>query len=790
MADERRVQQLLDELMDSECTPEEVCSNCPELLPEVRRRWRQMRIVEAELDSLFPTTQPDPDTDTRAPWHAGTDLPRIPGYEVKALLGRGGMGIVYKARHLPLNRFIALKMLIAGAYAGSRERSRFQREAEAVASLRHPNIVQVYDVGDHEGRPFFTMELLEGGSLTQALAGTPQPAGQAAALLATLAGAMQVAHQGGIVHRDLKPANILLTADGTPKIADFGLARYFNEEPALTLNGARVGTPSYMAPEQVIGKAGTIGPAADIYSLGVLLYEMLTGRPPFRGDMAAETERQVIAEEPVPPSRLNAKVPRDLETICLKCLHKAPQRRYADAGALAEDVRRFVEGRPIRARRISPLERAWRWCGRNPAGAALGAMVLVLAGLSVGGALRLQRQQLERRIEVERRRGQARLAIERTLGNQEDLRQRGLWEDAKVALALAETHLYDARSDDLQRRLAQAHFELDQAIRAEAEDPGLVLRMAKAEAELGHARRVEALLERATSSQPRDPKTWIQSGLVRDRLGRTDQAVADFVRAMELFPQDRFFASPRSLLILELAGHERVFTALLEARPDDKQLWIGRGRYHALRDRWRPAAADFARGIEPVASPATHEYYEYACLLLLVGDKERYRGLIQTLGDQVDKTKDPRLAYELARACVLTPEKSADPERVIRWARLAAESAPLAWHTHVVGAAYYRAGDYEEALRWLTTSLEGPWDMGRPLNQFVLAMTHRRMSHAARAATLLEESIRSYEELESRRVDGAVPGVFAADWLTIQIYHHEAESLFMDSSQKTHKGAR
>ena len=248
---------------------------------------------------------------------------------MEAFLGRGGMGIVYKARHLRLNRFVALKMLITGAYAGPRERARFQREAEAVAGLRHANIVQVYDVGDHEGWPYFTMELLEGGSLAQAVAGTPQPARQAAAILATLAEAVQVAHQGGIVHRDLKPANILLAADGTPKIADFGLARHFDGGPALTLSGARIGTPSYMAPEQLIGKAGTIGPAADIYALGALLYEMLTGRPPFRGETASETERQAIHDEPVPPWRLNPKVPRDLETICLKCLHKDPQRRYA-----------------------------------------------------------------------------------------------------------------------------------------------------------------------------------------------------------------------------------------------------------------------------------------------------------------------------------------------------------------------------------------------------------------------------------------------------------------------------
>ncbi len=211
-----------------------------------------------------------------------------------------------------------LKMLIAGAYAGPHERARFQREAEAVASLRHANIVQIYDVGEHEGRPYFTMEFVEGGSLARTLAGTPQPARQAAAMLAELAQAVHVAHQGGIVHRDLKPANILLTTEGTPKIADFGLARHLDGESALTVSGIGMGTPSYMAPEQASGTVGTIGPAADIYSLGALLYELLTGRPPFRGETASETERQVIAAEPVPPMRLNPKVPRDLETICLR----------------------------------------------------------------------------------------------------------------------------------------------------------------------------------------------------------------------------------------------------------------------------------------------------------------------------------------------------------------------------------------------------------------------------------------------------------------------------------------
>jgi tetratricopeptide (TPR) repeat protein len=732
-----------------------------------------MCAIEAQLDALFPTPGPELDP--------GANLPQIPGYEVEALLGRGGMGIVYKARHLRLNRPVALKMLLGGTYAGSQERARFQREAEAVASLHHVNIVQVYDVGDHQGWPYFTMELLDGGTLTQALAGTPQPARQAAALLVTLAEAVHVAHQGEIIHRDLKPANILFTAGGTPKIADFGLARHFNGESALTLSGARMGTPSYMAPEQVFGKADAIGPAVDIYALGALLYEMLTGRPPFRGETISETERQVTTDDPVPPARLNPKVPRDLETICLKCLHKEPQRRYADCGALADDVRRFVEGRPIRARRTSPLERAWRWCRRNPAGAALAVMVAVIVILSAGGILWVQRQQLERRMERELKRGRARLAIEEALGHQEELRHQALWEDARAKLTLAETRLYDAESDELRQRLVRAHSELDEAIRAEADNPGLALRMAQAEAELGRPERVEALLARATSRQPLDSNTWVQCGLVRERLGRIDQAVSDFAKAIELLPRDRFFASPRSRFIVELASHERVFSALLEAQPREKDLWIGRGRYHALRDHWRLAAADYSRGLEPNPIPDTQEYYEFACLLQLVGDKGRYRQLIQRFATKVDETKEPRLAYELARACIITPDMAADPKRVIAWALLAAESATLPWHSHVVGAAYYRAADYEQALGWLHKSLEGAWDMGQPLNRFVLTMVHRRMGNAEQAAALHKESIRLYEEMESSRVDGAVPRVFPADWMTLQIYRRELDLLFTGS---------
>jgi serine/threonine-protein kinase len=459
MSDESRVQQLLDEILDSERSPEEVCADCPELLAEVRKRWKEMRLVKAELDALFPTPGSNRDVDTPAPWNPAAGLPSIPGYQVEAVLGRGGMGIVYKARHVRLNRPVALKMLLAGAYASPEERERFLREAEAVAGLRHPNLVQVHDMGEHDGRPYFTMEFVEGGTLAQKLLGTPQPILQAAALVATLAEAVQVAHQGGIVHRDLKPANILLQrkpeisipkspsgnpdsgsappaplSDFDPKIADFGLARHLEGGSGLTLSGARVGTPSYMAPEQALGKTHALGPPADIYSLGAVLYELLTGRPPFRGETTTETQLQVLHQDPVSPSRLNPRVPRDLETICLKCLEKDPPRRYATAAALAEDLRRFSEGKPIQARPVGRAERLWRWARRNPSAALLLAAALALVGLVGGGGVWAERQRAERRAEKAQQEGRARQAVETRLEQAAILQRQGRWPEARAAL--------------------------------------------------------------------------------------------------------------------------------------------------------------------------------------------------------------------------------------------------------------------------------------------------------------------------------------------------------------------
>jgi len=322
---------------------------------------------------------------------ACTGWPRVPGYEIIEMLGEGGMGVVYKARQVGLNRLVALKMIRGGAQARPDHLARFGIEAQAVARLRHPNILQIFDIGAVDGQPFFSLELLEGGRLADRLDGTPQPARPSAELMAILALAIDAAHQAGIVHRDLKPTNVLFTEDGTPKITDFGLAKRLESTDNPTETGLVMGSPSYMAPEQARGHVRDIGPAADVYALGAILYEMLTGRPPFKGETPIETIRQVTDDDPVPPSRLVPRVARDLETICLKCLKKEMRKRYDSAQALADDLRRYLNREPIKARPTPFWERGAKWARRRPFAAAVAAVVpLVLLG-SFAGILQYQR---------------------------------------------------------------------------------------------------------------------------------------------------------------------------------------------------------------------------------------------------------------------------------------------------------------------------------------------------------------------------------------------------------------
>jgi hypothetical protein len=325
---------------------------------------------------------------------AAEPAPTIDGYEIECELGRGGMGVVYRALHLRLQRRVALKTILS-EHAQGEALQRFLNEAHVVARLAHPNIVQIHEVGEVSGRPFFSLELVSGGNLEEQFGGKPQAWRPLAKTMATLARAVHAAHEQGVIHRDLKPANVLLTRDGTPKITDFGIAKQLDAQ-RQTQTGKILGTPCYMAPEQALGRNELVGPATDIYALGAILYDGVTGRPPFLAESTMDTLMQALTREPVPLRALQPLVPRDLEVICLKCLEKRPERRYSSALELAEDLERLLSGSPISARPVGRLEHAVRWARRSPAAAALVvvsclAIITLLAG-SLWFTRRLQRE--------------------------------------------------------------------------------------------------------------------------------------------------------------------------------------------------------------------------------------------------------------------------------------------------------------------------------------------------------------------------------------------------------------
>ncbi len=309
-----------------------------------------------------------------------SNLPYFGDYELLEEVARGGMGVVYKARQKSLNRIVAVKMILGGQFTTEADVKRFRTEAEAAANLKHPNIVAIHETGEHEGKHYFSMDYVEGKNLAQVIGGEPLPAQKAATLLKTIAEAVHYAHQRGTLHRDLKPHNVMVDTDGQPHITDFGLAKLLEQQSDLTHTGTVMGSPSYMPPEQASGRLGEIGPASDVYSLGAILYQMLTGKAPFLGATAVNTLRAVIEQEPVPPSKLNAKAPNDLETICLKCLEKKPERRYASARDLAEELDRFLNYEPILAKPAGGLRRVWNWTQKNP-WALVGAFALLLLGV-------------------------------------------------------------------------------------------------------------------------------------------------------------------------------------------------------------------------------------------------------------------------------------------------------------------------------------------------------------------------------------------------------------------------
>jgi WD40 repeat protein/predicted Ser/Thr protein kinase len=390
----------LQALLAGELVPEEQatveahlagCTGCQRLLDELTDlgldQWRRLMTPPPDTLPIFTASLTEQTT-----WTLGLpeNRPVAPvGYEVLEELGRGGMGIVYKARQRSLNRLVALKVMMEASGASAADRERFRREAEAAALLHHPNVVQVYEVGEASGQLFLAMEHVAGGTLADRLAGTPRPAREAAELVEILARAMQFAHEQGVVHRDLKPANILLTEQGVPKVGDFGLARLLESSVGPTRTSDLLGTPSYMAPEQAAARHAEVGPRTDVWALGAILYECLTGRPPFKAALPLLTLQQVVHHDPATPCRLVPGVPRDLETICLKCLAKESAGRYQSAGELADDLRRFLDGRPVLARPVGPITRVWKWARANPLPSSLAALVIVtlVTGILVASIL-------------------------------------------------------------------------------------------------------------------------------------------------------------------------------------------------------------------------------------------------------------------------------------------------------------------------------------------------------------------------------------------------------------------
>ncbi len=491
-------------------------------------------------------------------------LPTIHGYEVLSVLGRGSMGVVYQARQVGLKRLVALKMILAGGHAGPEQRERFRREAEAVARLAHPNIVQIHEVGEHQGLPFFSLEYVAGGTLARHLAGTPQPPRWAAQLVATLARAVQHAHDAGVVHRDLKPGNVLVGADlpvcpgekgrqeclpPRVKIADFGLAKHLEDESRATGSGALLGTPSYMAPEQArgLGPPRSVGPAADVYGLGAILYECLTGRPPFLGQTALDTLEQVVSREPIPPSRLQPGVPRDLETVCLTCLHKEPGKRYASAADLAGDLERFLKGEPIHARPVGRLERLLKWVRRRPVPAGLAACCAVLALSLVAGGLVYNVRLRQALVLAEQERDRARAYRQRMLKTVDELltqvgdeRLADVPEMEPVRRQLLEEALrfYRDLLDGKDHADPDVRREAALAYRRTANINQLLDRLDQADRQL---RAALALLEQLADEQPASPDCsyqqalcWADLGILHGRKGLLAEAESAYRQAITL----------------------------------------------------------------------------------------------------------------------------------------------------------------------------------------------------------------------------------------------------------------
>lgn len=593
---------------------EEYASRYPALREELELHFD---VHSALQEELLDATCVSDSTRLAAPDLSGP-LPTLSNYDLVGVLGHGGMGVVYKARHRLLGRHVALKMFQPGRRPTPRELARFRMEAEAIARLQHPNIVQIFEVGEANGLPFIALELVEGGTLAERLEHERLTPAAAATLIEVLARAVHHAHERDIIHRDLKPANVLFGEGMTPKIADFGLAKLMESDPGLAHDASRsgepVGTPRYMSPEQAAGRNERIGPATDVYALGTLLYECLTGRAPFMGSSVIDTLDRIRHDEPLSPRRLERSIPRDLETICLACLHKEPRRRYSTALALADDLGRFLHAEPIRARRTPAWERGWLWCRRRPAQAALVAvaMLLVLGGTGAAIAnLYAEQARLGRsRDELKQLTSQGVTALE--AGDPQTAQQRfqAAWSIVRAEPALAEHELsvsgwLDHSSRELEQRRwkqmkAPASLEerrddlfvssllpgqaTNRAVRAALAD---ALSLASGNDARSHAEREDLVLLESALALPADPTVALatleahpelRSRLIHARraqclelVGRGDEAAREREAAEGLPPREAaegFLAGCDALRRRDFAGAAQRFDRVLAAEPE------------------------------------------------------------------------------------------------------------------------------------------------------------------------------------------------------------------------------
>jgi serine/threonine protein kinase/tetratricopeptide (TPR) repeat protein len=635
-------------------------------------------------------------------------LPQLEGYEILHLLGRGGMGVVYKARQVRLDRVVALKMIRADLGAGEEERARFQTEAEAAARLQHSNIVQVYEVGGLAGVPYIALEFVGGGSLADHLNGTPLPPRQAAALVETLARAVHHAHERGVVHRDLKPANILLavargplavvpeaetpraddkprpTNYGVPKITDFGLAKCLGAGAGRhTRPGEILGTPSYMAPEQASGKGEPCRPACDVYSLGAILYELLTGRPPFVGPTPMEAAVQVLNEEPVPPRRLLPTVPRDLETVCLQCLQKDPLHRYASAHELAEDCAAFLRGEPVRARPASVWERGLKWARRRPASAGLIAvttlalLVLLLGAWWYNALLRAERDEAERqrhdaleaRRQAERNEGEARrqreaaLAQEKRAERQRD-KARAWFRQARAAVDTMLTRVGEQtapltpQTAAVRRRLLEDALGFYQGFLKEAgDDPVIRAETARAYLRVGDIYRTMGEPKRSAEAYRRGAD--VQEKLTRDfpeapayahDLGELyhNLGLALFALGQEPAAEK---AHRRGVEVLE--GLTKRFPDNLAYRRGLARQWCGLGGLLLRSGRWDGAEAASRRSLRLLERLAK-ETPDDTCRQMLAVSRSNLSTVLARKNNYEDAEVYGRQSVELHRQLVET----------------------------------------------------------------------------------------------------------------------------------------